>query len=66
MSPLHELLGADLTVLDELSADEAADLFAMVQSARTAQQAALDDAIEAALGHLPRLVRVPARRVLFG
>ena len=66
MSPLHELLGADLAVLDQLSADEADELHALIQTARTEQQAALDDAIEAALHHLPRLARIPARKILFG
>ena len=63
---LHELLGPGLASLDELSADEADELLAMIQTARKTQQAALDEAIDAALGHLPRLVRGTARKVLFG
>jgi hypothetical protein len=63
---LHDALGSDLNVLDQLTADEAAELAGLIRAARAAQQAALDDSVEIALGHLPRVVRGTARRVLFG
>lgn len=66
LASLRERLGPDLAVLDELSPDEAAELLELIAAARDTQQAALDEAVEAALGHLPKLVRGTARRILFG
>jgi hypothetical protein len=64
-SELHAELG-DLDVLAELSEEESAGLLAMIRTARRTQNKALDDAIGEVLHHLPRLVRGPARKIVFG
>ena len=64
-SELRAELG-DLDVLAELSEDEAADLLAMIRTARTTQNKALDDAVNEVLRYLPKLVRGPARKIVFG
>jgi hypothetical protein len=52
--------------LDALTDDELADLAAALAEAREEQSRAIDAAIDAALGHLPRLLRGPVRLVLIG
>lgn len=56
----------DLDVLAELSDDEADDLLAMIRETRRIQNKALDRAINDVLRHLPRLVRAPAKKIVFG
>ncbi|MCK5770972.1 hypothetical protein [Algiphilus sp.] len=48
--------------LDDASAQALATL---IEDSRRAQQRQLQDALERALGYLPRLLRGPVRRVLF-
>jgi hypothetical protein len=43
-----------------------ADLAAAIRAAREHQAAELHDAIDAAYHHLPRLIRVPVRKILGG
>lgn len=63
---LRRQLGADLTVLDELSEAECAELLEMIAEVRETQRQALDRSLNQVLGNLPRLVRGPARKILFG
>lgn len=63
---LRAELGDDLAVLDELTDDECAELLSMVRTAKVDQRKALDDALNEVLRYLPRLVRGPARKILFG
>jgi hypothetical protein len=63
---LRAELGGDLAVLDELTPDECAELLAMVRTAKVDQRKAIDDALNEVLRYLPRLVRGPARKILFG
>lgn len=52
----------DVAALDAASQAELAELIA---ASRQRQQQQLGKALEDALGHLPRLLRAPVRRVLF-
>jgi hypothetical protein len=52
--------------LSSLSDDELADLNAAVEAARHHQAAELQAAGEKALGHIPRLLRMPIRKVMGG
>jgi hypothetical protein len=63
---LREQLGADLAVLDELSEPECAELLDMIARVRATQRKALDSSIAEVLGKLPRLIRGPARGIMFG
>jgi hypothetical protein len=63
---LRTELGDDLEVIDQLTDDECAELMAMIDAARRTQRAALDTSITEVLGHLPRLARLPARKIMFG
>jgi hypothetical protein len=63
---LREQLGADLAVLDELSESECAELLEMIARVRATQRKALDTSIAEVLGKLPRLIRGPARKIMFG
>jgi hypothetical protein len=63
---LRAELGDDLAVLDELTDDECAELLSMVRTAKVDQRKAIDDALNEVLRYLPRLVRGPARKILFG
>lgn len=56
----------ELDVLGQLDEDEAGELLGMFRAARRTQNKALDGAIDEVLGHLPRLVRMPARKIVFG
>ncbi|MET9485468.1 hypothetical protein [Nocardia sp. NPDC006630] len=62
LAELHEPSGV-LTALDD---KQAGDLLRLLHRRAAAERAALDTAITAALSALPRLVRIPARAVLFG
>lgn len=59
-------LGEDLEVLALLSDEESAELATLLREARRNQQQALDASLDEALGHLPRLIRGTARKILFG
>jgi len=63
---LRRELGADLAVLDELSGAECAELLELFRAARERERVALDRSLADVLGKLPRLVRGPARKIMFG
>jgi len=68
-NPSNELqteLGAHVDALALLTTEESAALLVMFQRARTSQRDALDASMAELLAHLPRLMRVPARKILFG
>jgi hypothetical protein len=50
--------------LRELSDDELTDLSNAIRAARRRQSKALADAGERALGHIPRLLRGPVRKIV--
>ncbi|HET7689627.1 MAG TPA: hypothetical protein VFK41_04575 [Nocardioidaceae bacterium] len=53
-------------VVQQLTEDEAAELLAMVKAVRRSRLKAMFSSIEEALGHLPRVLRGPARKILLG
>jgi hypothetical protein len=59
-----QLRGTAPAGLRELSDDELADLAAAVADARHRQAAALAEAGDRALSHIPRLLRGPIRRIV--
>jgi hypothetical protein len=59
-----ELGGAAPEGLSRLSDDQLRDLGEAIETARQRQLHALAEAGERALGHIPRLLRGPVRRVL--
>ena len=63
---LRRQLGADLEVLGQLTEPECAELLTMIEDVRSAQRQALDASLGDVLGKLPRLVRAPARKIIFG
>lgn len=65
-SSLRDELGGDLAALDLLTEQESADILELLQEARRGQKKSLDAALDEALGHLPRLIRGSARKMLFG
>jgi hypothetical protein len=52
--------------LKTLSESDRARLAELVEAAKARQSASLDRAIEDGLAHLPRLLRRPARLLIFG
>lgn len=60
------LLPADDAAFGPLSDTERQEVIALYEAAGAAQAAALDEAFREAIGILPRLVRVPAKKILFG
>ncbi len=62
---LSAALGGAPIKIKGLAAADAARLAEMVDDAKVRQQQALDDAIDGGLGHIPRLLRGPVRKVLF-
>ncbi|MFC4251636.1 hypothetical protein [Sinimarinibacterium flocculans] len=60
----EELGGAPIAGLDALDAAEQQALAAAVRKARQRQQALLAQAFDAALAHLPMLLRGPVRKIL--
>lgn len=64
-SELSELL-SDAPVVERLSEEECARLVEQVRAVRKSRLRAMFAAIDEALGHLPRLVRVPAKKILLG
>ncbi|MBF6215376.1 hypothetical protein IU469_30485 [Nocardia puris] len=65
-SELRAVLAEPREIIDRLSDEEATTLLASLRRAQTRQQQSLDSAINSALEVLPRLVRIPARKILFG
>ncbi|MGV9616970.1 hypothetical protein [Nocardia xishanensis] len=67
--PKSELL-AELAepreIIDQLTDEEATTLLTLLRRAEQQQRHSLDAAIDAGFGVLPRLVRIPARKILFG
>lgn len=63
---LKEALRADPPPLKGCRPADLADLAAAVDQARTRQRAELRTALDAAYGHVPRLLRGPLRKVLGG
>jgi hypothetical protein len=59
-----QLRGPAPDALRELSQDELADLAAALADARHRQAAALSEAGDRALSHIPRLLRGPIRRMV--
>jgi hypothetical protein len=59
-----QLRGPAPDALRELSQDELADLGAALADARHRQAAALSEAGDRALSHIPRLLRGPIRRMV--
>ncbi|MGN6605663.1 MAG: hypothetical protein ACTHMS_01445 [Jatrophihabitans sp.] len=62
---LHDRLGRTAAV-DALSDAEAVQVTELLAAAERDERQALDASIDVTLRHLPRLVRMPARRILFG
>ncbi|MFB8274531.1 hypothetical protein [Nocardia colli] len=65
-SALRAELGGLDDVLELLTQEEAEQLLTLLRQARIAQRRSLDRAIDDALQILPRLIRIPARSILFG
>ncbi len=59
----HELGSSAPAGLEELDDSDLADLAAAVRGAKRQQAAALAQAADRALGHIPRLLRGPVRAV---
>jgi hypothetical protein len=59
-----QLGGSAPKALRQLSGDELTDLANAVRTARRRQTKALADAGERALGHIPRLLRGPVRKIV--
>ena len=57
---------AGCPVVDQLTEAEAAELRAMVRAVRRSRLKAMFSSIEEALGHLPRVLRGPAKKILLG
>lgn len=52
--------------MERLSDQESAELLAMIKAVRRSRLKAMFAAIEEALGHLPRMLRGPAKKILLG
>lgn len=50
---------------DELTNAESAELLALLRKARATRRTEADAAIAEMLDHLPLLIRIPARKILF-
>lgn len=62
---LRDALGDDLTLIDELTDDEAGELLALFEAARTQATDDLVASLEVSLRHVPKLLRTPVRAILF-
>ena len=65
MAKLKSELPSGHAALDDLSADEAADLLEMFSAARAFEERALEAAIDDTISALPRLFRGTARAIVF-
>ncbi|MFQ6394445.1 hypothetical protein ACLMAJ_13390 [Nocardia sp. KC 131] len=63
---LEDELHGPLATLDLLSDQEAADLLTLFRAARKQETDALSESIDMVVGSLPRPLRGPARRIMFG
>lgn len=63
---LASILGAEHINLDQLLAKEADDLLAAIERAQAMQDAELRAGLEQVVSHLPRVIRGPARKIVFG
>lgn len=64
--PLAAELGVgELPALNALSDEDLAVVTTMLREARRRQQRQLASAFEAALAHIPMLLRTPVRKILF-
>lgn len=63
-STLSELIGAPPTELDALTAAEVAALTQAIDNTRQRQKQQLMHAMQAALSHIPALLRGPVRAIL--
>lgn len=63
---LAELGGEPADVLSRLTQDEAVTVLTLYLTTRQRRRTDLDRAIDDILGFLPRLVRIPARKIMFG
>jgi len=64
-SALSQELGG-CAVVQDLSEEESAELRALIKTVRRSRLRAMFAAIEEALGHLPRMLRGPAKKILLG
>ncbi|HSV37589.1 MAG TPA: hypothetical protein VLI04_02415 [Nocardioidaceae bacterium] len=64
-SALSQELGG-CPAVERLSDQESAELLAMIKAVRRSRLKAMFAAIEEALGHLPRMLRGPAKKILLG
>lgn len=65
MRALERQLGREAPAgLDELADEELRDLEAAIRTARRRQAEALKHAADSALGHIPRLLRGPIRKIM--
>jgi len=62
--PWRSTIRPDLTA--ELSEEDQRHLASLVDAARLQRRREFDEALEEATRHLPRLVRGPAKKILFG
>lgn len=65
-NPLLTELKEPREILESLTPEESDQLLALMRQAMRDQQRSLDIAIDQGLQVLPRLARIPARRILFG
>ncbi|NNH72739.1 hypothetical protein HLB23_23225 [Nocardia uniformis] len=65
-NPLLAELEEPREILELLTPEESAQLLMLVRQAKQNQQRNLDLAIDKSLEVLPRLLRIPARKILFG
>ncbi|MEC3915630.1 hypothetical protein [Nocardia sp. CDC160] len=65
-NPLLAELKEPREILERLTPEESARLLTLLRRAQRDQQRSLDAAIDGSLEVLPRLIRIPARKILFG
>ncbi|GEM30297.1 hypothetical protein NN3_13040 [Nocardia neocaledoniensis NBRC 108232] len=63
---LTELGGEPADVIAALTPEEAVTVLTLYLKVRQSRRAELETAIDDTLGFLPRLVRIPARKIMFG
>ncbi len=59
-------LGGELAAARALSDAECAELLSLFRAARRRERADLDRSVDEAVGALPRLLRGPAKAIMFG
>ncbi|MDJ0392664.1 hypothetical protein QMK17_04900 [Rhodococcus sp. G-MC3] len=65
-NPLLTELRGPRGVLEKLTADESQHLLDLLLRSKEVEKRRLDAAIDVGLGVLPRLLRIPAKKILFG